>query len=137
MLGNRVVQKDKKNLTSEIIQGKSAMSRYQSPGDFQQTASLLELAPQEGSAFMRFDHATRREDGHIPPKTREFIALAVALTTQCAYCLDVHSKRAKQAGATREELAELISIAAAVRAGATMGHGLMALRLFGVEQEAK
>lgn len=110
------------------------MSYYQSPDDFQHTALLLELAPQEGRAFMQFDHAVRREDGHLPPKTREFIALAVALTTQCAYCLDVHSKRARLAGATREELAELISIAAAVRAGATMGHGLMALRLFGSEQ---
>ncbi|WP_413708434.1 carboxymuconolactone decarboxylase family protein [Ralstonia sp. Ralssp110] len=54
----------------------------------------------------------------------------VALTTQCSYCLDVHTKAAKKAGATAEELAELISIAAAVRAGATMGHGLMAIRLF-------
>ncbi|WP_316897072.1 carboxymuconolactone decarboxylase family protein [Ralstonia mannitolilytica] len=66
----------------------------------------------------------------MPPKVREFISLAVALTTQCSYCLDVHTKAAKKAGATAEELAELISIAAAVRAGATMGHGLMALRLF-------
>ncbi|WP_261831532.1 carboxymuconolactone decarboxylase family protein [Leminorella grimontii] len=106
------------------------MNNYQSPDDFQQTASLLNLAPQEGAAFMAFDHAVRREDGHIPPKVREFIALAVALTTQCAYCLDVHTKRAKRAGATGEELAELVTIAAAVRSGATMGHGLMALRLF-------
>lgn len=106
------------------------MSNYQSPKDIQQIPLLLSLAPQEGKAFMAFDHAVKREDGIIPIKTREFIALAVALTTQCAYCLDVHTRGAKRAGATREELAELVSIAAAVRAGATMGHGLLALRLF-------
>ena len=106
------------------------MNHYQSPEDMQQGPSLLKLAPTESKAFLAFDHITKREDGSIPLKTREFIALAVALTTQCAYCLDVHTRGAKLAGATQEELAELISIAAAVRAGATMGHGLMALRLF-------
>ena len=106
------------------------MNHYQSPEDMQQVPSLLKLAPTESKAFLAFDHITKREDGSIPLKTREFIALAVALTTQCAYCLDVHTRGAKLAGATQEELAELISIAAAVRAGATMGHGLMALRLF-------
>lgn len=106
------------------------MSKYQSPDDFEYIQTLLSLAPEEGKAFMSFDHATKREEGLIAPKFREFIALAVALTTQCGYCLDVHTRAAKRHGATAEELAELVTIAAAVRAGATMGHGLLALRLF-------
>lgn len=106
------------------------MSDYQSAKDLQQIPLLLSLAPQEGKAFMNFDHVVKRKDGNISLKTREFIALAVALTTQCSYCLDVHTRGAKRAGATPEELAELVSIAAAVRAGATMSHGLLALRLF-------
>jgi AhpD family alkylhydroperoxidase len=104
--------------------------KYQSPEDIQLGAELLKLAPTEGKAFLAFDHAAKRKDGHIEPKVREMIALAVALTTQCAYCLDVHTKAAKALGMTREELAELATVAAAVRAGATMGHGLLALRLF-------
>ena len=72
----------------------------------------------------------KRREGNIPIKTRELIALAVALTTQCAYCIDVHIKGAKQAGVSEEELAELISISASVKAGATMAHGLLAMRLF-------
>ncbi|WP_198207157.1 MULTISPECIES: carboxymuconolactone decarboxylase family protein [unclassified Snodgrassella] len=52
------------------------------------------------------------------------------MTTQCAYCIDVHIKGAKQAGVSEEELAELISISASVKAGATMVHGLLAMRLF-------
>jgi AhpD family alkylhydroperoxidase len=106
------------------------MNQYQSPEDFKHIEALLSLASEEGRAFMAFDHAVKREDGLIAPKVREFIALAVALTTQCGYCLDVHTRAAKRHGATAEELAELVAIAAAVRAGATMGHGLLALRLY-------
>lgn len=106
------------------------MSHYQTPQDLQLASTLASLAPTEARAFLAYDHAAKRSDGAIPPKAREWIALAVALTTQCAYCLDVHSRAAKRLGTTREELAEIALIAAAVRAGATVGHGLMALRLF-------
>lgn len=106
------------------------MNDYQSPGDLALAPDFIQLAPTEAREFLAFDHAAKREDGHIPPKVREWISLAVALTTQCAYCLDVHSRAAKRLGTTREELAEIALIAAAVRAGATVGHGLLALKLF-------
>ena len=77
-----------------------------------------------------FNRATERADGAIPRKYRELIALGVALTTQCSYCIDVHTRHAGDHGVTREELAEAAFIAAAVRAGGTLAHSLMALRLF-------
>ena len=58
------------------------------------------------------------------------ISIAVALTTQCSYCIDAHAKNAARAGATREEIAEAVFIASALRAGAAVGHGLLALRLY-------
>ena len=76
------------------------------------------------------DGARVRTQSLARGRHRKWIALAVALTTQCGYCLDVHSRAAKRLGTTREEMAEIALIAAAVRAGATVGHGLMALRLF-------
>lgn len=103
---------------------------YQSPQDLQLAPEFLRLAPREAQAFLAFDHAAKREGGHIEPKVRELISLAVALTTQCGYCLDVHTRAAKRLDTTREELAEVALIAAAVRAGASLGHGLLALRLF-------
>lgn len=102
---------------------------YQDPSDFRMLPEMARLAPPEAETFLAFDKAAGRSDGAIPPKYRELIALAVALTTQCAYCLDVHTGRALDANATREELAEVAFIAASVRAGATLGHGLMMLRL--------
>ncbi len=62
-------------------------------------------------------------DGAIPVKYKELIALGVALTTQCAYCLELHKQAALKAGATQEELAEVIHVTAALRAGAAVTHG--------------
>ena len=61
-------------------------------------------------------------DGALPKKTKELIAVAVALTTQCQYCLAIHTDMAKKAGATTEELAEASFVAAALRAGAAITH---------------
>lgn len=110
--------------------------RYQAPSDLQLAHSLAALAPAEAKAFLAFDHAAKRDGGRITPQVREWIALSVALTTQCGYCLDVHTRAARALGTTREELAEIVLIAAAVRAGATVGHGLLALRLFDNAQQA-
>jgi len=103
---------------------------YQSPQDLQLAPALVRLAPTEAQAFLAYDHAAKREGGHLEPRVRELVSLAVALTTQCGYCLEVHTQAAKRLGVTREELAEVVFIAAAVRAGASVGHGLLALRLF-------
>lgn len=46
--------------------------------------AFVALAPVEANAFLAFNHAVERGDGVIPPKNREQISLAVALTTQCA-----------------------------------------------------
>ena len=66
----------------------------------------------------------------IPKKYRELIALAVACTTQCPYCIEAHAKGAKSAGATREEIVESSFLAAALRAGGAATHGAMALKFF-------
>ena len=80
------------------------------------------LAPSAMSGFQEFDKVALA-DGVIPKKYKELMALAVALTTQCPYCLDVHKKAAKAAGASDEELAETVFVAAALRAGAAVTHG--------------
>lgn len=103
---------------------------YHDPEDLKLLKDLKELAPTEFRGFVELDKIVGRDDGKIPRKYRELIALAVAHTTQCPYCLDVHTRNAKKAGATREEVAETTFIAAALRAGAAVTHGTLALRLF-------
>jgi AhpD family alkylhydroperoxidase len=83
---------------------------------------LGELAPGVFKTFLAFDEAAF-EGGTIPHKHKELIAVAVALTTQCPYCIEIHSKKARRAGATERELAEATLVAAAVRAGSAVTHG--------------
>lgn len=72
-------------------------------------------------AFWAFDKAALA-DGVVPKKYKELMAIAVALTTQCPYCLELHRAAAEGAGATHEELAETALVAAALRAGAAVTH---------------
>ena len=73
-------------------------------------------------AFWAYDKAVMAE-GAIPKKYKELMAVAVALTTQCSYCIEIHGKAARDAGASDAELAEAVHIAAALRAGAALTHG--------------
>ena len=84
------------------------------------------LAPKVMEAFWAFDRAAVA-DGAIPVKYKELIAVAVALTTQCPYCIEIHSGNARKAGATDAELAEAGMVAAALRAGAAVTHTTHAL----------
>ena len=103
---------------------------YHDSDDLKLLKELKTLAPVEFKTFVEFDSIVGKEDGAIPRKYRELMAIAMACTTQCPYCLDFHTRNAKKAGATREEVAEAVFIAAALRAGAAAPHGTLALKLF-------
>ncbi|HEY1911788.1 MAG TPA: carboxymuconolactone decarboxylase family protein [Vicinamibacterales bacterium] len=106
------------------------MSHYHDPEDLKLLPELKKLAPDEFAGFVALDSIVGKEGGAIPRKYRELMAIAIACTTQCPYCLDVHTRKAKRAGATREEVAEAVFISAALRAGASATHGTLALKLF-------
>ncbi len=84
------------------------------------------LAPAVMKAFWAFDKAAV-SDGAIPVKYKELIAVAVALTTQCPYCIGIHSGNARKAGATETELVEAAMVSASLRAGAAVTHATHAL----------
>ncbi|GAB3625373.1 alkylhydroperoxidase [Pandoraea terrae] len=58
--------------------------------------------------------------GHLDAKTRELIALAVAVTTRCDGCITVHTAQALKLGASREEIAEALGVAVELNAGAAL-----------------
>ena len=104
-------------------------THYHQPDDLKQLRELKALAPEEFKGFVALDAIIGREGGAIPRKYRELMAIAISCTTQCPYCLDVHSRHAQTAGATRTEIAETALITAALRAGAAVTHGALALKL--------
>src|SRR5262245_46898014 len=87
---------------------------------------MNDLAPELMKAFWAFDKASVAE-GAISVKHKELIAVAVALTTQCPYCIAIHSGNARRAGATEAEIVEAAMVAASLRAGAAVTHATHAL----------
>jgi AhpD family alkylhydroperoxidase len=83
--------------------------------------TLEENAPDAIKAFWAFDKAAFAA-GSLDTKQKQLLAVAVALTTQCPYCIEVHVKAAREAGATDQMLAEVAAVAAAMRAGAAITH---------------
>jgi len=104
---------------------------YHDPNDLRLLKEMRNLAPSDFDAWLNLNKICAREDGAVPRKYRELIAVAVAVTTQCPYCIEAHAKAAKAAGASKEELVETAFVAAALRAGGAATHGAMALKLFG------
>jgi AhpD family alkylhydroperoxidase len=82
---------------------------------------LDQNAPESMKAFWAFDKAVFA-DGALTTQHKQLIAVAVALTTQCPYCIELHNKAAREAGATDAQLTEAALVAAALRAGGTVTH---------------
>ncbi len=84
-------------------------------------------APEAIKAFLAFDKAAMAA-GAIPVKYKELMALAVAFTTQCPYCIEIHAGKAREAGASDQEISEVVAVSAALRAGGAITHGTHALK---------
>jgi AhpD family alkylhydroperoxidase len=98
--------------------------------DMKNLAKMKDLeshAPEAMKAFLTFDKAAWAE-GAIPGKYKELIAIAVALTIQCPYCIELHVERARKIDASESEIAEAVLAAAALRAGGAITHGTHAMK---------
>lgn len=111
-------------------------THYHSTHDLDRLGEFKELAGPEFAAYAKFDGSIGRKDGAIDPLNRELIAVGVAISSQCPYCIQVHVTKAKEAGATKAQIAEATMIAAVLGAGAAVTHGTMAFRIFDEAPEA-
>ena len=78
-------------------------------------------APEVMKPFWAFNKAVFA-DGALTTLEKQLIAVAVALTTQCPYCIEIHTKEAREAGANDAQLSEAALVAAALRAGGSITH---------------
>lgn len=85
-----------------------------------------ELAPAVHDAFTAFSKAVFA-DGALPEQTKQLIAVAVAHTTQCPWCIKGHTALARRAGASDEQIMEAVWVASEMRAGAAYAHSTLAL----------
>lgn len=81
---------------------------------------LNEMLPETAEAFGQMRNSIFK-DGFLDLKTKELIAIASSVLMRCQFCVDTHSQRAITAGATKEEIAEAISVAMFIAAGSQIG----------------
>ncbi len=99
------------------------MANYYDSKDLGKFSTMGEKAPEEWENFMKF-YAPLFEDGALTAREKALIALAVAGAVQCPYCIDSYTKSCLQQGVTEEEMSEAFFVAAALRGGATLVHGV-------------
>ena len=80
-----------------------------------QMRSYAMLTPELKQLYMGFHKATYGKT-QLDIKTKEFVAIAAALTSGCKGCLEGHLKKAKKEGATSEEISEVIAVTLSVNA---------------------
>lgn len=78
-------------------------------------------------AFRNFNNEIFEKESALSRKVKELIAIGVAHTTQCPYCIESHVRAAKISGATNQEIAEAIFVAAALRAGGAFAHSAISM----------
>ena len=91
--------------------------------------ALGKLSPDTVRGYVALNGAGRKT-GQFDDKTRELMALAVAITLRCDGCITVHSEAARRFGATEEELAEALGVAISVNAGAAIIYATRTLDAF-------
>ena len=70
------------------------------------------------------------EEGALTGREKALIALAVAHTEQCPYCIDAYTKDGLQRGITKEEMMEAVHAGAAIESGATLVHGVQMMNKY-------
>ncbi|MFZ5850478.1 MAG: carboxymuconolactone decarboxylase family protein [Actinomycetota bacterium] len=100
------------------------------PATVAMSARRRALAPDTHDAFTAFS-AQVFAGGALPEVTKQLIAVAVAHTTQCPYCIRGHTRLAHQRGASDEQIMEAIWVAAEMRAGGAYAHAAIALDALG------
>jgi alkylhydroperoxidase/carboxymuconolactone decarboxylase family protein len=85
--------------------------------------TIAENAPDLGAKFFAWYDAVFA-DGALSAREKSLIALAVAHAVQCPYCIEAYSKDALAKGSDLDQMTEAVHVAAAIRGGASLVHGV-------------
>src|ERR671925_1336867 len=99
------------------------METYYHPHDLTKFADMSKGNPELWDKFMQYYSAVFA-DGALTEREKALIALGVAHAVQCPYCIDAYSTTSLEKGATPEQMTEAVHVAAAIRGGASLVHGV-------------
>jgi len=99
------------------------MATYYDPADLAKFSHIADHAPELGQKFFDWYGAVVA-DGALSAREKSLIALGVAFAVQCPYCIDAYSKDSLEKGCDPEQLTEVAHVAAAIKGGAALVHGV-------------
>ena len=99
------------------------METYYKPQDLSKFEEIGKGAPELTKKFFDYYGAVFA-DGELTEREKSLIALAVAHTVQCPYCIDAYTKACLEKGSNMAEMTEAIHVATAIRGGASLVHGV-------------
>ena len=104
----------------------SQRPHYYDHGDLARFPEINRGAAPLAEKFFDYYNAVFAE-GALTAREKSLIALAVSHAVQCPYCIDAYSKDALEKGSNTEEMMEAVHVAAAIRGGASLVHGVQML----------
>lgn len=96
---------------------------YYDPNDLPRFGNIQEGAPELWEKFSAWYGAVFQE-GALSEREKALIALAVAHAVQCPYCIDAYTQACLEKGSNEEQMTEAVHVAAAIRGGASLVHGV-------------
>lgn len=99
------------------------MRTYYEADDLDKFGTIGEKAPDLAEKFFTYYGAVF-EDGALTAREKSLIALAVAHAVQCPYCIDSYTNDCLNKGVDETQMTEAVHVAAAIRGGATLVHGV-------------
>jgi 4-carboxymuconolactone decarboxylase len=99
------------------------METYYQPKDLNKFGEIGKDAPELAKKFFEYYEAVFAE-GELTEREKALIALAVAHAVQCPYCIDAYTQACLEKGSNLAEMTEAVHVAAAIRGGASLVHGV-------------
>lgn len=96
---------------------------YYNPKDLRKFGNITDWQKELGDKFFDWYGAVFQE-GALSAREKSLIALAVSHAVSCPYCIDAYSKDGLQRGISKEEMMEAVHVAASIKGGATLVHGV-------------
>ncbi len=103
------------------------MTSYYDPKDLQSFAEIGKDAPELARKFFAY-YGEVFAEGALTEREKALIALAVAHTVQCPYCIDAYTVACLEKGSNLEEMTEALHVVTAIRGGASLVHGMQMRR---------
>jgi len=97
------------------------MSDYYDTKDLEDFPNITEWAGEQGTKFFDY-YASATGAGKLTEREKSLIALAVAATQKCPYCIDAYTNKCLSLGIDNDEMMEAVHVGAAMAAGVTLAH---------------